>query len=165
MSEGLDIFELMDRGQPSPAFQGSTYQAAVDFARLSSNLQRVYWKLLDGDWHSASELRQVGGAEATRRARDLRGAVWGPLKIERRPADQAAGKWEYRLDRSTITPHIHEKILNKKPDLEADPDPCRQDREHILRVVQAADPDTLQRIMDALGPVLAEVESPNDLGW
>ncbi len=127
-------------GQPKGSFRGSTYVPELDFDRLSNNLQRVYATLKDGAWHTAEELRSVGGTEATRRVRDLRGDVWGPLRIESRRVDDMGGLWEYRLDLNTWTPHIHEKLITGTPNREAQAaeDALKARRTKALRAVRAA---------------------------
>lgn len=143
---GIKEGDVEIEGQPKGSFKGTTYVPELDFDRLSNNLQRVYATLKDGAWHTADELRQVGGVEATRRMRDLRGDAWGPLRIESRRVDD--GLWEYRLDLNTWTSHIHDKILTGTPNkaaaaAEAD---LKARRAKALRAVRAATETELEMI-------------------
>jgi hypothetical protein len=79
-------------------FQGETYDARVDNARLLSATQRVLARLLDHAWHTRRDLEQHGGGAAVHsRIADLRHAG---LRITSRRAAGAPerGLWEYRLD-------------------------------------------------------------------
>jgi len=119
-------------------FQGTTYTADIDFDRLKNNLQRVYMMLSDGKWHTAESLRQFGGSEATRRIRDLRGNIWGPLRVESERVD--GGVWRYRIDLDTLTQHIHDKILSGNPNrvAEAAEKGLATRRSKVIRAVRSA---------------------------
>ena len=107
-----DLFSRRPTPPPeAPGFAGETFDPSLDLDRLTNNLQRVYALLLDGRWHTAEEIRSIGGSEGTRRVRDLRGATWGPLKVNRRRVEGSPGLWAYRLDLGTITRAIHARIL------------------------------------------------------
>lgn len=92
---------------------GATYDAALDFGRLSNNLQRVYHLMMDGQWHTVDSLAQVGGLTWSRRVRDLRGTVWGPMLVNSERIK--GGLWKYRIDLTTWTHEIHHKITHLKP--------------------------------------------------
>ena len=96
------------------AFQGSTYDGELDFARLSNNLQRVYAQMMDGKWHTTHDLRPIGGQAWDSRVRDLRGLSWGPLDVESERIKD--GLWKYRIKAQSWTPRIHRKIMDKHPD-------------------------------------------------
>ena len=144
---GIDEGDVEIEGQPKGAFKGTTYVPELDFDRLSNNLQRVYATLKDGVWHSATALRLVGGTEALRRVRDLRGDAWGPLRIESRRVD-SGGLWEYRLDLNTWTAGIHAKIINNTPNkaAQAVEAALKARRTKALRAVRAATDAELQMI-------------------
>lgn len=82
-------------------FDGKTFDPAVDFMRLNTQLARV-WRLMKANhWMTLDQIRRYcGGSEAgiSARLRDLRKARFGGHTIERRrrgnPKD---GLWEYRL--------------------------------------------------------------------
>ncbi len=95
-------------------FKGSTYESTLDLDRLSNNLQRVYVVMSDGQWHTHEDLEKVGGLRWSARVRDLRGSEWGPLEDEAERV--SGGVWRYRLVLESITPHIHDKIMNRSPD-------------------------------------------------
>lgn len=81
-----------------PYFDGNTYIAPRDQARLSSQLHMVVQILSDNQWHTLDEMaKRIGGSQAgiSARIRDLRKARFGARKIERRYINN--GLWEYRL--------------------------------------------------------------------
>jgi hypothetical protein len=94
-SQQLDLLGY----RPAPAFDGWTFRRDFDQARLSSSLQRVFFALLDGEWHSLQELRRIAGSAADSRLRDLRKPKFGGFTIHSRrdPTDQCSGVWQYRL--------------------------------------------------------------------
>lgn len=83
---------------PERAFDGSTYQPARDYERLSGQLLRVRNAMADGRWHQLDELvSKAGGtvASVSARIRDLRKPKYGARTIERRNA--GGGLFEYRM--------------------------------------------------------------------
>lgn len=84
-----------------PAFSGESFDAALDEARLTSQLQRVKALMLDGQWRTLREIAAaVQGSEAgvSARIRDLRKPGHGGFLIERkRVGDPAAGLHAYRM--------------------------------------------------------------------
>ena len=82
-----------------PARLGSTFDPVLDAERLTSNTARVLRLLLDGEPHTLEELRQIGGAQADRRARDLRSERLGAfdLRVYLDPAAPGSGRWFYQL--------------------------------------------------------------------
>ena len=100
------------------AFYGETYNHDQDYARLSNNLQRVFVCMKDGEWHTETDLRPIGGSRWSGRVRDLRGLPWGPLIVE---SERLEGSlWRYRIDLDSLTPHIAHKIMERKPDTTVD---------------------------------------------
>lgn len=80
------------------AFDGATYDAAQDHARLAGQLKRVHASMADGRWHSLRELVTFcGGSEASvsARLRDLRKPKYGARTIERRHVTR--GLFLYRM--------------------------------------------------------------------
>lgn len=87
---------------PALPFDGETYDAARDGARLGRQLAAVLDMMRDGRWHTLAELSQAcEGSEpsVSARIRDIRKAKFGAYAIEREYI--ANGIWRYRLDLST----------------------------------------------------------------
>ena len=88
-------------------FDGDTYDAERDGARLHSQLERVRDLMRGGDWWTLVDLAQeAGGSEASvsARLRDLRKPRFGGYAVERKYIEN--GLWAYRLlppERSTAT--------------------------------------------------------------
>jgi hypothetical protein len=83
-----------------PARLGHTFDPMFDVVRLTNNTARVLKLLLDEEPHTLDELREVGGAQADRRARDLRSERLGAftVKVYRDPAaPPTSGRWLYQL--------------------------------------------------------------------
>jgi hypothetical protein len=78
---------------------GATFSAALDGARLTNNTARVFALLMDEQSHTLDELRAVGGAQADRRARDLRSERLGGFQVlvTRDPDAPDSGRWLYRI--------------------------------------------------------------------
>jgi len=93
------IFDLFS----PPARMGATFDPDLDALRLGTATARVFALLMDGRWHTGAELREVGGDEGTRRARDLRDPRLGrlALDVERVPGLERSGLWRYRLGWAT----------------------------------------------------------------
>ena len=90
-------------------FFGGTFDHNSDYNRLKTNTQRVFSLMVDGKWHYANELRDVGGSEGTRRARSFREPQFGEMVVERER--ESGGLWKYRLQLSTVDPTIAQAIL------------------------------------------------------
>ena len=73
------------------------------------NTQRVFARMLDGMWHHPDYLRNVGGSDAIRRVRSLRENWIGSMKVDRKRHGRT-GLFLYRLDLSTVTEEIKERI-------------------------------------------------------
>ena len=87
--------EAMLGDQP---FDGITYVASRDHARLSGQLAKVRSILADRQWHTLAEIaKAVGGSEAgvSARCRDLRKTRFGGHLIERKHFSNVL--WQYRL--------------------------------------------------------------------
>lgn len=87
-----------------PQRLGSTFDPLFDVVRLTNNTARVLKLLLDGEPHTLDELREVGGRQAERRARDLRSERLGAftLRVYRDPAaPPESGLWLYQLQNPT----------------------------------------------------------------
>lgn len=88
-------------GNPHLAFDGATFEAALDLSRLSNQLEKVKAVLLTGKWFTLGELQGLcGGSEAgcSARLRDLRKTKFGGYTVEsRRRGEPKAGLFEYRL--------------------------------------------------------------------
>jgi hypothetical protein len=71
----------------TPHFDGATYDAEKDHARLTSQLQRVSLIISDGRWHSLFQLSKLTGdpeGSVSARLRDLRKDKFGSQIIERK---------------------------------------------------------------------------------
>jgi hypothetical protein len=87
-------------------FDGETFDPALDGARLTGQLARVYELMSDGAWRTLRDIaRDAGGTEAavSARLRDLRKARFGGHTVERRRVPGASGLWEYRVGRGRVT--------------------------------------------------------------
>lgn len=107
------------KADPAEAFDGETYQPALDYGRLSTQLQHVAEVMRDGGWRTLGELQQaarysengkvrrIAETSLSARLRDLRKQKnWPERKqylVDRRRRQGGAenGVWEYRL---RITP-------------------------------------------------------------
>jgi hypothetical protein len=81
-----------------PHFDGATYSAEHDQARLATQLEQVRTLMMDGQWRT---LQQIGGrvqgseAALSARLRDLRKSRFGGYTVERRR--RHGGLFEYRV--------------------------------------------------------------------
>ena len=99
-----DLFGDRPYVTPAAAFGGITYAPALDHARLTGQLLRVFELMKDGQWRTLAEIAAVvGGTEAavSARLRDLRKSKYGAREVFRQRVN--AGLWKYRID-------IHEEI-------------------------------------------------------
>lgn len=82
-------------------FDGPCYQPAVDQARLTGQLKRVYDLMADGVWRTLQEIADITHdphASISAQLRHLRKPRHGSFTIEkRRRGDPSRGLWEYRL--------------------------------------------------------------------
>jgi hypothetical protein len=79
-------------------FSGSTFDPVLDGPRLTTQFQRVFAIMQDGDWHTLSDLAEAsGGSEAgvSARLRDMRKERFGGHVVQRQRG--ASGLWFYRL--------------------------------------------------------------------
>lgn len=97
----MDFFEYA-ASLPNPpkkvAFDGATYDAEQDHARLRGQLGRVKLLMRDSKWRTLSEIAQeTGGSEASvsARLRDLRKEQYGAHIIERERVE--GGLYRYRM--------------------------------------------------------------------
>lgn len=101
MTQQRDLFSLPSPA-PSRAFDGNTYSAKRDYERLTGCLLRVAEVMMDGRWHTLSELASEANASeasVSARLRDLRKPKYGKRDIERRHVRN--GLHEYRLRSGT----------------------------------------------------------------
>lgn len=86
-----------------PAFDGATFDPALDQDRLSKQLGRVWAALSTGAWLTLAEIAaKTGDREAgiSARIRDLRKPKFGGYDVQRRRrGDPADGLFEYRVTR------------------------------------------------------------------
>ena len=90
--------ELIPMPPESTRFDGETFDAERDGARLASQLERVKAAISDGQWWTLAALvARCGGTDASvsARLRDLRKPKFGGYDIQRRYLGD--GLWEYRM--------------------------------------------------------------------
>lgn len=84
------------------AFDGNTFSAELDGARLSGLLFRVFSALSSGRWMTLQELQEKAGGSlcgVSARVRDLRKPKFGGYVIERRRrGNPKSGLHEYRME-------------------------------------------------------------------
>jgi len=84
-------------------FDGASYEAKADEARLTGQLLRVFDCMKDGRWRTLSELHRVAGAteaSVSARLRDLRKSRFGGHTVNRRArGERERGIFEYQLVR------------------------------------------------------------------
>ena len=97
-----DLFGDRSYSLPTPpekvAFDGETYKADRDHARLKGQLDHVFELMKDERWRTLHDILEVvGGSEAaiSARLRDLRKAKYGGHTVER--SHRVGGIWEYRV--------------------------------------------------------------------
>jgi hypothetical protein len=85
----------------SSRFDGETYDAAQDEARLAGQMLRVAKCMADGEWRTLEEIAAEAGdpeASVSARLRDLRKRKFGNFVVERRArGDRKHGNFEYRV--------------------------------------------------------------------
>jgi len=87
-----------------PRFHGETFDYEIDQDRLKNNMQRVFFLMLDGQWHFPAEIQSVGGAKGLTRVRAMRETQFGSLRVEKERV--SGGLWRYRLDLETVSEDI-----------------------------------------------------------
>ncbi len=79
-------------------FDGPDYSPALDHARLTGQIQRVYECVSDGQWRTLAEIGEATGdphASVSAQLRHLRKDKFGAHTIEKRR--RQGGLWEYRM--------------------------------------------------------------------
>ena len=86
-------------------FAGSDYVPALDNARLTGQIQRVFNVMQSGDWRTLAEISEVTGdppASVSAQLRHLRKPKFGSYTIsKRRRGDRSSGLFEYRMEGQT----------------------------------------------------------------
>jgi hypothetical protein len=86
---------------PAEDFDGETYIASLDRARLGKQLEAVKTVMADGLWHTPEDLEIATGyrwASISARLRDLRKERFGSWEIEReRVPGYHRGNFRYRM--------------------------------------------------------------------
>lgn len=83
---------------PEEAFDGETYEAPLDYERLSRQLQDVLYLMRDGKWRTLPEISTFLGfpeASVSARLRDFRKSKYGSNLVERERV--SGGLFRYRL--------------------------------------------------------------------
>lgn len=92
-----ELFTPTDTGYVA-AFDGETFDQALDGPRLNAQLKRVRAVMLDGQWRSLRDIREHTGdpeASISARLRDMRKSKFGGYVVERRRV--SGGLFEYRV--------------------------------------------------------------------
>ena len=92
------LFMLQIQEMTPPRFDGATYSADKDQARLGAQLQRVLGVLKRGEWVTLAEIAAMTGdpeASISARVRDCRKMRFGGFEIRHRRRTDA--QWEYQL--------------------------------------------------------------------
>lgn len=98
MTTLFDYADTLPSPPASVAFDGTTYDAEQDHARLKGQLWRVFQLMSDGRFRTLSEIAtQADGTEASvsARLRDLRKEQYGAREIQRERVE--GGLWKYRM--------------------------------------------------------------------
>lgn len=94
----MAMVEMSRRLEAQGLRDGETFEKDRDFERLNAQHLRVMGVMLDGGWHSLSEISGTTGdpeASVSARIRDFRKERFGKHEIEKRHVE--SGMWEYRL--------------------------------------------------------------------
>jgi hypothetical protein len=81
-------------------FSGSSYDPDLDRDRLTTQFNRCFDVMCDGNWHTLKELVSYsGGTEQaiSARVRDMRKSRFGGHTVERRRVAGKRGVYEYKL--------------------------------------------------------------------
>jgi hypothetical protein len=82
-------------------FNGSDYVPSRDDARLTSQLDRIKSFMMDGQWHTLSEIAdgtRDPQASISAQLRHLRKPRFGSYTVEKRPVgERFTGLYEYRV--------------------------------------------------------------------
>ena len=84
----------------SPRFDGPCFDPALDQARLTKQLGRVFDAMSDGAWWTLDAIATATGdphASVSAQLRHLRKPRFGGYAVEKRRRNADGGTWEYRL--------------------------------------------------------------------
>lgn len=84
----------------APQFDGATYDALQDQARLNTQLRAVRDLMRDGTWRSLHAIAAATGypeASVSARLRDLRKPKFGAHLVQRRRLHEGGGTYQYRV--------------------------------------------------------------------
>ncbi len=84
----------------SPRFDGAVYDPALDQARLTKQLGRVYGVMASGRWLTLQDIADATGdphASNSAQLRHLRKKRFGSHVVEKRRRTATSGTYEYRL--------------------------------------------------------------------
>ncbi len=101
MMKQATLFDLYHPDQPPTKFAGSDYDPAMDDARLTKQMGRVYACMIDGQWRTLAEIAAVPHdpeASVSAQLRHLRKERFGSYTVNKRPRGQReSGLFEYQL--------------------------------------------------------------------
>lgn len=86
--------------ETAPRFSGPAYDPAVDQARLTKQLGRVFDVMCDGRWRILQEIAEATGdphASISAQLRHLRKPRFGGYVVQKRRRAPLSGTWEYRV--------------------------------------------------------------------
>ena len=84
----------------APRFAGVVYDPALDDARLTRQLGRVFEAIRGGEWLTLQDIADATGdphASISAQLRHLRKVRFGSHLVEKRRRTATCGTWEYRL--------------------------------------------------------------------
>lgn len=91
------LFDYAERRR----FNGAVYNPALDDARLTGQLQRIFDLMKDGHWRTLNEISEATGdpqASVSCQLRHLRKLRFGSHIVNKRVrGDRSQGLWEYQL--------------------------------------------------------------------
>ena len=151
-------------------FFGETYVPARDFARLKNNVQRVFSRLLDGEWHTITDLQEVGGSAARTRVSNLKVAFEMPILSA--PVDEWGKLWKYRLVLKEVDPEMARRVLEDDltEELKAklrtpSTEKSQALRKELHKLLDRVPEDRLVEAQIALEKLVEETPPDLDFGW
>ena len=101
MANLFDIKRTRDGERYSPGFNGPAYDPAIDKARLTGQIKRIYSLMQDQAWRTLQEIASITGdppASISAQLRHLRKRRFGSYIVERqRRGEPLHGLFEYRV--------------------------------------------------------------------
>ncbi len=90
-------------------FNGATYSASHDEARLSTQLSRIHICMSDNKWRTLTEISQITGApecSVSRQLRYLKKPEHGGYLLNKRArGERSRGLFEYQIEEPALKPY------------------------------------------------------------